>query len=216
MTAPRPETRDRRPWLQALWWLAAILVLFTPSRALAHCDTVDGPVVKDARAALEARDVTPALKWVGEGKEAGVREAFRHAQAVRALGPEARALADRFFFETLVRVHREGEGAPYTGLKPAGTAVSPAVAGADEALDRGDVDALARTTTAAADQGLRARFARAAEARRHAGESVEKGRSYIAAYVELAHYAERLLESATSPAANEGSVPQGRAEGHAH
>jgi hypothetical protein len=86
----------------------------------------------------------------------------------------------------------------------------------DEALDGNDVDALSRAITAAAGDGLRSRFARAAEARRHAGESVEKGRSYVAAYIELAHYAERLLESATSPAAHTGGTHPVPAEGHRH
>ncbi len=194
-------------------WLLAGLALFAPSRVLAHCDTLDGPVVKDARAALEAGDVTPVLKWVGGAQEPEVREAFRHALAVRALGPDARALADRFFFETLVRVHREGEGAPYTGLKPAGTPVDPAVAAADRALDTGDVDSLVRSVSSAAEHGLRTRFARAAEARQHANESVEQGRSYVAAYVELAHYAERLLQSATAPAVSRDGAP---AHAHAH
>jgi hypothetical protein len=138
---------------------------------------------------------------------------------VRGLGSDARALADRFFFETVVRVHREGEGAPYTGLKPAAAPVDPAVAGADRALDTGDVDPLLRTVAAAAEQGLRARFARAAEARGHADESVEKGRSFVAAYVELAHYAERLLQSAAAPAAGHAHVEapaHAHAEGHAH
>jgi len=216
ITGETVRTGEPVPVRVGVTLLLAAVLLLAPSRARAHCDTLDGPVVKDARAALETRDVMPVLKWVGEGKESEVRGAFQRALAVRILGPEARALADRFFFETLVRLHREGEGAPYTGLKPAGTAVSPAVAGADEALDRGDVDALARTITAAADQGLRARFARAAEAKPHAGESVEKGRAYVAAYVELAHYAERLLESATSPAGHAGAVSRAPAEGHAH
>ena len=198
-------------------WLVAGLALLAPSRALAHCDTLDGPVVKDARAALEAGDVTPVLKWVGRAQEAEVREAFRRALAVRALGPDAGALADRFFFETLVRVHRAGEGAPYTGLKPAGTPVDPSVAEADRALDTGDVDSLVRAVSAAAEQGLRARFARAVQTRRHADESVEQGRSYVAAYVELAHYAERLLQSATAPALSpDGAPAPAHAEAHAH
>jgi hypothetical protein len=39
---------------------------------------------------------------------------------VRTLDLEAKALADRYFFETLVRLYRAGEGAAYKGLKPAG------------------------------------------------------------------------------------------------
>ncbi len=212
-----PATRRPFRLRPARVWLVAGLALLAPSRLLAHCDTLDGPVVKDARAALEAGDVTPVLRWVEVDKEPEVREAFRHTLAVRALGPDARALADRFFFETLVRVHREGEGAPYTGLKPAGTPVDPAVAGADQALDTGDVDSLVRTVSAAAERGLRTRFARAAETRQHANESVEQGRSYVAAYVDLAHYAERLLQSATASAtSHDGAPAPAHAEGHPH
>ncbi len=180
---------------------AACLVL-SPRPAHAHCDTLDGPVVKDARVALESKDVTPVLKWVRLDKEGEIRGAFQHALTVRALGPDARALADRFFFETLVRVHREGEGAPYTGLKPAGTAIDPGIAAADTALDTGFVDPLVKRLTAEVDRGLRQRYAEAAEARRHAAESVEKGREYVAAYVEYVHYAERLLLNATSAASH--------------
>ncbi len=99
---------------------AACLVL-VPRPAHAHCDTLDGPVVKDARIAFDSKDVTPVLKWVRLDKEGEICEAFQHALTVRAFGPDARTLADRFFFEALVRVHREGEGASYMGLIPAGT-----------------------------------------------------------------------------------------------
>ena len=185
--------------LASIALLAGALVA-SPSRAVAHCDTLDGPVVKDARAALEVRDVTAVLKWLKAEKEAEVREVFQHALAVRALGPEARALADRFFFETVVRIHREGEGAPYTGLKPAGTEIDPAIAASDKALDTGAIGPLVRMVSEEAERGLRERIAHAAQAKRHAGESVEKGRVYVAAYVELTHYAERLLRSAKTGA----------------
>jgi uncharacterized protein DUF6448 len=132
---------------------------------------------------------------------------------VRALGPEARALADRYFFETLVRVHREGEGAAYTGLKPAGTAVDPAVAASDTALETGSADLLVKLLTEKVDEGLRHRFAEAAEARKHAAESVEKGREYVAAYVEFTHYAERLLLNASSAASY---AEHGKVAEHAH
>jgi hypothetical protein len=186
---------------------------------------LDGPVVKDAAVALESKNVTPVLKWVSATKEGEIREAFQHALGVRALGPEARALADRFFFETLVRVHREGEGAPYTGLKPAGTAVDPGIAASDTALETGSVDPLLKLVTAEIDKGVRHRFTAAAEARKHAAESVEKGREFVAAYVEFMHYSERLLLSASSAAshAEHGQATaqgqpavQGPAKAHAH
>ncbi len=183
---------------------AALSVALSPRSALAHCDTLDGPVVKEARAALESKNVTPVLKWVRPDKEGEIREAFRHALGVRALGPEARSLADRFFFETLVRVHREGEGAPYSGLKPAGTAVDPAVAASDTALEAGSVEPVAKLIIAEVDRGLRERYAEATRAQKHAAESIEKGRRYVAAYVEFVHYAERLRVDATSAASHEG------------
>jgi hypothetical protein len=189
-------------YASAVALLGALSLTLVPRPALAHCDTLDGPVVKDARAALGAMDVTPALKWVSHEKEGEIREAIRHTLAVRALGPEARALADRFFFETLVRVHREGEGAPYTGLKPEGTAVDPGIAASDTALETGSADPLVKLLTAEIDTGLRHRFAEAAKARPHAAESVEKGREYVAAYVEFMHYTERLLLNASSAASH--------------
>jgi hypothetical protein len=180
----------------------ALSLTLLPRAALAHCDTLDGPVVKDARVALDSKDITAALKWVSHEKEGEIRESFQHALRVRNLGPEARALADRYFFETLVRVHREGEGAPYTGLKPAGTAVDPGIAASDTALETGSVDRLVILLTEKVDNGLRQRFAEAAEARKHATDNVEKGREYVAAYVEFMHYAERLLLNASSAASH--------------
>ncbi|GAB4387669.1 MAG: DUF6448 family protein [Thermodesulfovibrionales bacterium] len=162
-----------------------------PGAASAHCDTLGGPVVETARAALDSGDVTPVLKWVRKEHEAGIVEAFRKALAVRSKGPEARELADMYFFETLVRLHRAGEGAPYTGLKPA-EAVEPSVAEADRALESGSADALVSLITEAAAHGIRERFRHAREAMAHAGESVEAGREFVRAYVEFTHYVERL------------------------
>jgi hypothetical protein len=184
--------------------LAAVLVVLSPRPALAHCDTLDGPVVKDARAALEARDVTPVLKWVAPESEREIREAFTHAVAVRGLSPEAGSLADRFFFETLVRVHRQGEGAPYTGLKPEGAEAEPGIAAADRALETGSVDALVALAAAEVEQGLRKRYAHVAEKKKGVGESVAAGREYVAAYVDFIHYAEGVVQAAAGPAGHAG------------
>jgi uncharacterized protein DUF6448 len=186
-----------------------VLAIAAPPWSLAHCDTLDGPVVMDARIALQARQVDPVLKWVKPEAEAEVRAAFTQASAVRVLGPEAEALADRFFFETVVRLHRQGEGEAYTGLEPAGTPLDPAVAAADQALETGSPEALLRLISTDVDHGLRERFARAAAARRHAKESAALGRAYVAAYVEFVHYAERLRVDASSSA---GHDEPGRAD----
>jgi len=180
--------------------LAAFLAavgLSIPTIAAAHCDTLDGPVVADARVALEKGDPTPALKWVRKADENEIRAAFQEALAVRGKGPEAKAMADRYFFETLVRVHRAGEGAPYAGLKPAGAELGPAVSGSDKALESGSVDSLVKLLTEKAAAGIRERFLRAAEKKKGARRSVEAGREFVAAYVEFMHYTERLYDDAT-------------------
>lgn len=181
---------------------------------LAHCDTMDGPVVAAAQKALQTGDVTPALKWVRPADEKEIRDLFEKTRTVRQQGADARELADRLFFETLVRVHRAGEGAPYTGLVPAGTPVEPAVALTDRALLTGSDEKLAKAIAGHVEEGIHDRFNRAAEARKHAEESVVKGREFVAAYVELTHYVERLHRDATTDAAHGtgGEAPAG----HAH
>lgn len=174
--------------------VAAVAMLMVPQQALAHCDALDGPVVVEARTALDKGDVTPVLKWVGEAEEAEVRTAFAQTLQVRQLDPAARELADRYFFETLVRIHRAGEGAPYTGLKPAGT-VTPVVALADQALAQGDIDPLARKISSHTEAGIRERFRHALETRKHAGESVSAGREAVAAYVTYVHYVEGIAQA---------------------
>jgi hypothetical protein len=176
-----------------------ILSVFTPRPARAHCDTLDGPVVRDARAALQKGDVTPVLKWVRADREKEIREAFANTMKVRMLGDDARGLADRHFFETLVRVHRAGESVAYSGLKPAGT-VDPGIAAADKALENGSADRLVPELGERIAVGLRERFAKVAAAKRHADESVEAGRAYVAAYVEYVHYVEAVHALASTPA----------------
>ncbi len=187
-------------------------VLLFPRLALAHCDTMDGPVIRSAQTALERKDVTPVLKWVKPEAEAEVKSAFAKTLAVRKQSPEARELADRFFFETLVRVHRAGEGAPYTGLKPAGTSVSPALAAADQALENGSVNRTVDLVTTDASAGIRQRFAAVLEKQRHANDSVQAGREFVAAYVDYVHYVEGLHQAAQGATAHH----DGAAETLAH
>jgi len=173
--------------------LLIALAAMIPELAAAHCDSLDGPVITEARAALAEGDVTPTLKWVRADDEQEIREAFARTLAVRKLGPEAQELADRYFFETLVRIHRAGEGAPYTGLRPAG-AIEPVIAKADQALERGTVDDLAKAIAAHAAEGIRERFRHAREAQKHAKENIQAGREYVEAYVTYVHYVEGIAQ----------------------
>jgi len=162
--------------------------------ANAHCDTLDGPVVESARKSLATGDVTPVLKWVSIDDEQVIRTAFQNTMEVRKLGGQAQKLADMYFFETLVRIHRAGEGATYTGLKP-GVEVDPAIALADKALESGSVDKLVGVLTDATAKGIRERFRRALETRKHADKSVNAGREFVEAYVIFTHYVEGVHAS---------------------
>ena len=177
---------------------AALGLLATP--AFAHCDSMDGPVVQDAQRALEAQDVTPVLKWVTADDEDEIRSAFDMTLTVREETDAARAVADRYFFETLIRVHRASEGEGFTGLKPAGS-VAPAIAAADRALVDGNVEPLADELASAIRHGVEERFADAYEKRQTAEASVEQGREYVEAYVQFTHFAEQahgLVEAGAS------------------
>lgn len=185
--------------------VVALVIWMVPDQAKAHCDSLAGPVVQDAQVALEKGDPTPVLKWVGREHEAEIRDALKQAVAVRGKGDDARALADRYFFETLIRIHRAGEGEPFTGLKPA-SSVDPGIAAADKALQSGSAEELSRQTSAAVGEGIRTRFAVARERREHVAASVEAGRAYVEAYVDYIHFVEeanRLASQGPSHAHHE-------------
>ncbi|MGL5019710.1 MAG: DUF6448 family protein, partial [Luteolibacter sp.] len=80
--------------ITALAMLAAAFA--TTQTAQAHCDSLDGPVIAAARAALEENNVKFALIWVKEGDDAIINRAFEQTLVVRKLNPEARELADMY------------------------------------------------------------------------------------------------------------------------
>jgi hypothetical protein len=183
----------------------AISVTLGVMSASAHCDTMDGPVVTAAKLALEQGNPTPVLKWVKPEAEAEIRAAFTQTLAVRKSGARARDLADHYFFETLVRVHRAGEGAPYSGLKPATTPIEPAVQAADEALDgTRSIDAVVKLVTDDIANGIRQRWQRTKEAKKQANDSIEAGRKYVEAYVDYVHYVENVHGAASAAHSEHG------------
>jgi hypothetical protein len=180
--------------------LALGLTLVVPARVLAHCDGLDGPVVKAAQKALDTHNPALALMWVQAKDEPQIRSAFEQTLVVRALSPQAKELADRFFFETLVRVHRAGEGAPFTGLNAAGRDLGPAIPAADKAIENGSVDPLLKLLTGAVQESLRERFNEVVRNKACQPSDVATGRAYVKAYVEFIHYAERVYEASTAGA----------------
>lgn len=183
----------KRMWKTAIAAAAlSLTALAAPAPAAAHCDSMDGPVVRAAQKALAAGEVTPVLMWVGPEHEPEIRRAFERTMKVRSQGGEARELADLWFFETLVRVHRTGEGAPYTGLKPAGYEPSPGIAAADRALEAANGHLLIERTGENAAGALRERYERVMALRDFDPQDVEAGRRYVHAYVDYIHFVEEL------------------------
>jgi hypothetical protein len=184
--------------IPALLTLGSILLL--PGTGRAHCDGMDGPVVMAAQKALASGDLDLVLVWVQARDEAEIQQAFERALAVRGLGDDARELADRYFFETLVRIHRAGEGAPYTGLKPEGSDFGAAIPLADRAVVTGEIEPLADLITHRIHRGLLERHAGVMKARSYESSDVEAGREFVRAYVDFVHYAEATHHAAITPA----------------
>ncbi len=90
----------------------------THAGVLAPCHTARGRVATAASNALRTGDVRHALLWVDAAGEAEVRALFKQISAVHKKGEGAAGLAifERYFIETVVRLHLAAHGEPYRGL----------------------------------------------------------------------------------------------------
>lgn len=209
-------TVNRIPFRRSFAVIAAVAALSWGTAAQAHCDTLDGPVVGQARKALDTGNVNLVLGWVQKKDESEVRSAFQKSVAVRKTGGAAKDLADTYFFETLVRVHRAGEGAPYTGLKPAGE-IEPAIAAADKSIETGQLEPVAKLVIDRTKEGLHGQFDAVAAKKKYNPNDVAAARAYVGAYVEYVHYVERLYNAAGNPeTAHAQEVPAAAKTAHAH
>jgi len=174
--------------------LASLTVM--PRMVSAHCDGEDGPVVMAAKKSLEKGDVNYVLIWVQKKDEADIKKAFEKTMGVRKLNPDAKEMADHYFFETLVRIHRAGEGAPFTGLKPAGQDLGPAIPAADKAIESGKLEAVKTLLTNSVQAGLEERFKDVSAKKNYQANNVGAGREYVEAYVKFIHYVEGVYQMA--------------------
>ena len=175
-----------------------------------HCDSMDGPVVLAAKRALERRDPALVLPYVKATGEPEVLAAFERTIAARDDAPGIDGLADQWFFETVVRLHRAGEGAPYTGLKPAGLGFGPVVPVAERAIETGSPDALVEVLTDKVRRETVERFARAMACKAHADDGVAAGREYVEAMLGLEVWAHKLYACAAA------GPHEGHGEPHEH
>lgn len=171
--------------------LSLLLTLFMPTTASAHCDSWDGPVIKDAIRALETNNVNLVLKWVTEEQEKEIIPLFSKTYSLKTGDADTYKLVEKHFFETLVRLHRETEGAPYTGLKPAGT-TKMIIQLSDQALLSGDADDLVVKLNTHIEKVVREKYQKVSELSKAKDQSVENGRAYVEAYVDYTHTLEAI------------------------
>lgn len=170
-------------------FILSMLVLST-NVTFAHCDTMDGPLVADAKKALALNNVNYALKWVSAANESEIRDAFNLVMKVKGLSPEAKELSEKYFFDTLVRIHRNGEGVPFTGVKPSGTHVDEKILAADKSIEIGNLSPLKGMVSKDDLAELTERFEKVMSLKTFDVNNVEAGREYIEAYVSFFKFAE--------------------------
>ena len=167
----------------------SILVFFSEV-TFAHCDTMDGPLIADARKAMGQNNVNYVLKWVSAANESEIRVAFNLVMKVKGLSPEAKELSEKYFFDTLVRIHRAGEGMPFTGVKPSGTPIDEKVLAADKSIEIGNISPLKGKVSKDDIPELKKRFEKVMSLKNFDVNNVEAGREYIEAYVQFFKFAE--------------------------
>lgn len=190
-----PTTRQRalKRGLQSVLSIVFVsfLMIFGSLSASAHCDSYDGPVIKDATKALETNNVNLVLKWITPEQEKEIIPLFKKIYLLKSGDKELYAIVEKHFFETLVRLHRETEGAPYTGLKPAGT-TKQIIQMTDKALNDGNVDNFLVKFNTHIDKVITEKYQKVAELNKVKNNSTEQGRAYVAAYVDYTHTIEAI------------------------
>lgn len=205
-----------------IFTLVAVLAIFCtlavlgPNNLFAHCDGMDGPVIKAAKQALETGNVNLVLIWVSKKDETEIRNTFQKTLTVRKLSPEVKELADMYFFETLVRIHRAGEGEPYTGIKPAGRDLGPAIPAADKAIADGKLESLYKILTEKIHEGLHEKFKEVMKKKDFKKDDVTGGREFVEAYVPFVHYVEAVYDTAAKGGGHGHSQEAEKGSEHKH
>ena len=181
----------------------------------AHCDTRDGPVVRAAKKALETGNLNYVLIWIPKESEKELNDVFARALRARKAGKDAQDVADDWFFETAIRLHRAGEGAPYTGLKPAGLSEGPVVPKAEKAIETGDPKETIGFILKTVEEDLTHRFHHVMEKKKYDVDDVAAGREFIEAFIGWVVYSHHLYMNVNGGEGH-GKPPAGGGGGHHH
>ena len=188
-TSSLSKNGKRNLFLTAL--MAVLFLFINVVPASAHCDSYDGPTIKDGLKALETNNVNLILKWIDKDQEAEVVSLFHKTYSLKNGDPEIYSIVEKHFLETLVRLHRETEGAPFTGLKPAGS-TSAIVQLSDNSLYNSNLDNLLSKLNGHINQVIQEKYRKASELHKTKDVSAELGREYVEAYVDYTHTVEAL------------------------
>lgn len=169
----------------------SLFIIFGSLQASAHCDSYDGPAKKDAIKALETNNVNLVLKWIAPEQEKEIIPLFNKTYALKSGDKEVYAIVEKHFFETLVRLHREAEGAPYTGLKPAGT-TKKIVLLSDQAIVSKDIEDLLGNINNHIGKVIREKYEKVVALDKVKNDSPEQGREFVEAYVDYTHTIEAI------------------------
>ncbi len=170
-------------------------LLLAPTMTFAHCDTMDGPVITAAKKSIETKNPNYFLIWVQEKDEAKILEEFKNVLEERVKNPSNAESIDTTFFGSLVKIHREGEGATYTGIKPAGDFGSPLIPLVDEAIDSGSSEKLEALFPEALRVQVVDRFQEVIGKKNYPLENVPAGRDYVESYIVFFHWALNLYNA---------------------
>lgn len=168
------------------------IIPFLTPLILAHCDTMDGPLVADIKKSLKSKNIIPVLKWIKKSDEEEIKNMFKKVLCFSQENSELKEILNLYFIETVVRVHRSGEGAPYNGIKPAGFPIDPIIKKGDLSITSGKIDDLAELLSKEIKIKIKNKFEKAWELKSNADLDVEIGRKYTEAYADYIHFIESL------------------------
>lgn len=175
--------------------VSVLFSLLSLNTAFAHCDTLNGPVITAAKKAIESKNVNLVLIWVKNSEEYKVKEMFQKTIIDRNANLAEKDRIDMLFFENLVRIHREGEGVYFDGIKAIDTKIDPVIIQADEAIETGLVTSLLKEMNAELSESIQKDFTEVMKKKNYNPNDVNSGREYVDSYVKFLHRIEMLNAS---------------------
>ncbi|QQS35041.1 MAG: hypothetical protein IPM56_12345 [Ignavibacteriales bacterium] len=173
--------------------ITALVIFSFNTISNAHCDSVEGPVIKAAQKSLETGNVNYVLIWIPEKDEPEIRRLFNKVLQNRNLNNDVNNLLTNYFFETVVRLHRMGEGVAYTGIKDATFKPEPGISEADNAIVLGSLGEISSSLPDEKYAELEEYFSEVIKKKNYNTDDLQAGRDYVKSYVHFIHYVEELF-----------------------